>query len=279
MSPKVAVLLVNYRRPADTTECIDSLKKLDYPNLDILCVENGSNDDSLECIRAAHPDVPIKVIEVNQGYSAAGKLCLEWALERGAEYVWELNNDTVVFPDTLNELLMVAQADPKIAAVGSVLYYHEAPERVQAYGGGRVNLWTGDVWHVLEPGPVDYLTGASMLLNCKALKEVERFKDTFRLYFEDTDFCFRLRKKGWKIVVAEKAKLLHKESVTTKPGSPNYEKNFNESAVKFFKHHAPFPYIPIVRAIGWRMIRRVLKGRFPEAKAIAGVLLRSPRLY
>jgi hypothetical protein len=278
MKPKVAVMLVNYRRPADTIECIDSLKKLGYPNLDILCIENGSQDDSLERIRAAHPDVPIKVIEVNQGFLPAGKLCLAWALERGADYVWELNNDTVVFADTLDQLLKVAQSDPKIAAVGSVLYYHEAPEKVQAYGGGRVNLWTGTVWHVLEPGRVDYLTGASMLLNRKAIEEVSRFEDTFRLYFEDTDFCFRLRKKGWKITVAENAKVLHKESVSTKPGSPNYEKNFNESAVKFFKRHAPVPYIPIIRGIGWRLVRRVLKGRFPEAKAILGVLLRSPNL-
>lgn len=278
MSPKVAVMLVNYRRPADTIECIDSLKKLDYDNLDILCIENGSQDDSLERLKAAHPDVPIKVIEVNQGFLPAAKLCIAWALERGADYVWELNNDTVVFSNTLDELLKVAQSEPKIGAVGSVLYYYDAPERVQAYGGGRVNLWTGTIWHVLEPGPVDYLTGASMLLSREVIEQVGRFEDAFRLYFEDTDFCFRLRKQGWKIKVADKAMVLHKESVTTKPGSPSYERNFNESAVKFFKRHAPLPYLPIIRGIGWRLIRRVLRGRFPEAKAILGVLLRSPKL-
>lgn len=270
---RVAVVTVNYRRPHDTIECLDSLRAIAHP-LDIICVENGSGDDSATLLNGAHPSVLLLTIEENDGYVPAADLAIRTALDRGADWVWELNNDTVVYPDTLDELLRTARANPRAGAVGTWLRRYGNPDEIDAYGGGQVNLTTGKVWHVVEPGPVDYLTGASILHRRQALLDVPRFSAGFRTYFEDTDFCFRLRKSGWEIAVADRAVVLHRLSATTIAGSPTYERAFCEGAVRFFRRHARFPILPVTLNLVWRLVRRILKRRLPEARAVAGAVLK-----
>ena len=263
----VYIILLNWHGWRDTIACLDSLVSLDYNDYRVLVVDNGSTDDSVARIRAAHPEVPIIETGRNLGFSGGCNVGIRRALEDGADYVWLLNNDTTVDPQALSAMVAVAEADPRVGAVGSVLYYLDSPKDIQAWGGGQVCFWSGRTRHHQGPVPstsLHYLTAASILLRRRALEEVGLLdENTFFMYWEDTDFSFRLRKVGWHLAVAEQSIVLHREHAATGKGSPLLDYYFNESAVRFFRRYAPIAAWPIFIGVLGRLTKRVLRGNLP----------------
>lgn len=218
--PLVFCVVVNWQGWQDTIHCIQSLLAQRYASLQILIVDNASADDSLERIRAAFPAIEIQSAAANRGFAAAGNLGIRSALQRGAQFVWLLNNDIVAPPDTLCKLVAAAE-DPRVGMVGSVLRYMHNPAEMQAWGGGSVARSTGYVTHFRGPavlGENAFLTFASVLLRRELLEDVGLLDEGFFMYFEDSDLCFRARAAGWKLAVAAETGVLHKEggSATTK---------------------------------------------------------------
>jgi GT2 family glycosyltransferase len=269
--PIVSIILLNWHGWRDTIACLDSLSRLDYPNYHIVVVDNGSTDDSVARIRAAHPEILLIETSRNLGFSGGCNVGIRHALETGAEYVWLLNNDTTVDPQALQAMVQVAESDPGVGAVGSVLYYLDNPTAIQAWGGGWTSFWSGRSRHHLAPvsdARLHYLTAASMLLRRSAIQDVGLLdEDTFFMYWEDTDLSFRLRKAGWRLAVAEKSIVLHREHAATGKGSPLLARYFNESAVRFFQRHARWPIWPIAVGATGRVMKRVLRGDFGGAIA------------
>ena len=261
--PTVYIILLNWQGWQDTIACLDSLKSLEYTNYRVLVVDNGSADDSVARIRAAHPGVLILETGHNLGFSGGCNVGIRRALEEGADYVWLLNNDTTVDPQALTTMVAVAVADPGVGAVGSVLYYLDSPKDIQAWGGGRVCFWSGRAHHHLTPVTsswLHYLTAASILLYRRALEDVGLLDEkTFFMYWEDTDFSFRLRKAGWRLAVADQSIVLHREHAATGKGCPLLDYYFNESAVRFFRRYAPIPAWPISVGVLGRLTKRVLR--------------------
>jgi len=263
----VYIILLNWHGWQDTIVCLDSLASLDYPNYRVLVVDNGSTDDSVTRIRAAHPEVSIMETGRNLGFSGGCNVGMRHALEEGADYIWLLNNDTTVDPHALASMVAVAEADPGVGAVGSIFYYLDNPKDIQAWGGGRVCFWSGRTRHHLGPVPsarLHYLTAASILLRRRALEAVGLLdENTFFMYWEDTDFSFRLRKAGWRLAVADQSIVLHREHAATGKGSPLLDYYFNESAVRFFWCYSPIAAWPISIGTLGRLGKRVLRGNLP----------------
>lgn len=266
--PLVYVLVLNWNGWQDTVKCIESLKFLTYPNYEIVVLDNASTNDSVARICKAHPDVLLIETGANLGFAGGNNIGIRYALERGAEYIWLLNNDTIVSPDALTAMIEVAESDPKIGAVGSVLYYMNQPEKIQAWGGGRVNLITGRSRHLLALGDLHYITGASMLLRKEALEQVGLLDEGFFMYWEDTDLSFRLLQKGWRLAVAPNSRVLHKESASAKKGSAQQDILYNASAVRFFRRHALLPFFPIALGIGGRILKRLLLGDWKRVRSV-----------
>ena len=265
--PTAYIILLNWHGWQDTIACLDSLASLDYPNYQVLVVDNGSTDDSVTRIAAAHPEIPIIETGHNLGFSGGCNVGVRRALEEGTDYIWLLNNDTTVDPQALSAMVAVAEADPGVGEVGSVLYYLDNPNDIQAWGGGRVSFWTGRSHHQLSPVPnstLHYLTAASILLRRRALEQVGLLDEkTFFMYWEDTDFSFRLRKAGWRLAVADQSIVLHREHAATGKGSPLLDYYFNESAVRFFRRYALIPPWPMFIGTLGRLGKRVLRGNIP----------------
>lgn len=263
----VYIILLNWHGWRDTIACLDSLARLDYQNYHVLVVDNGSTDDSVARIRAAHPEVPIIETGRNLGFSGGCNVGIRRAVDEGADYVWLLNNDTTVDPQALSAMVAVAEVDPRVGAVGSVLYYLDSPKDIQAWGGGRVCFWSGRTRHHLGPVPsasLHYLTAASILIRRSAMEEVGLLDEsTFFMYWEDTDFSFRLRKAGWRLAIADQSIVLHREHAATGKGSPLLDYYFNESAVRFFRRYAPIAAWPIAIGVLGRLVKRVLRGNLP----------------
>jgi GT2 family glycosyltransferase len=121
--PGVCCVIVNWNGWRDTLECLASVREQEYDHLQIVVVDNGSTDDSVERIRSAFPEVRLIETGKNLGYSGGCNEGLRVALAGNSQFVWLLNNDTICPPDTLRKLVRRAIASPEAGLVGTVLYY------------------------------------------------------------------------------------------------------------------------------------------------------------
>lgn len=271
MQPKVCVIVLNWNGWADTSQCVSSLQRVTYSNFRVVVIDNGSTDDSVGQIRRAFPDIEVVEAGRNLGFSGGCNAGIARALASGADYVWLLNNDTTVEPSALLELVNKACAGPRTGAVGSAIHFAEEPDRLQAWGGGRVNFWLGRSHTFDRPvrdEAVQFITGASLLLSRAAIEDVGVLDEGFFMYWEDADYCFRLRRAGWRLVVAGQSKVWHKGSASVGSRSARMDNYFNSSAVRFFEKHAPVPGIALWTGVALRLGKRILLADWDRARAV-----------
>lgn len=217
--PRVAVIVLNWNGTDDTVECLESLRRLDYPNAEIVLVDNGSRPPAAEELGRRFPDVTCLQLPENLGYSGGNNAGIRYALEEGHDYLWILNNDTVVRPESLRAAVEMAESDPRIGVVGVKILAMEDPQRVWvAYGQvtyrqSLVRLigyfWLDD-GRFDEPCDVEWVPGTAMLLSRRAVETLGGFDDDFFAYHEDVDWCTMAREKGFRIVFAPGAVIYHK---------------------------------------------------------------------
>lgn len=155
----------------------------------------------------------------NLGFAGGCNVGIRYALRRGAEYFWLLNNDTVAYPNALAEMVALAQSDTYIGLVGSVMHYYRDPETV-AFAGGLVNWWLGTSKTLTRPGGrnLDFIGGASMLIRRAVAESVGLLEERYFFYWEDISYSQRVLAADWKIAQAESSHVLHKEGGTISAG-------------------------------------------------------------
>lgn len=220
----MSVIVLNWNGKNDTIECIDSLQKLDYPNYEILMVDNGSTDGSEEIIRTSFPSVHVIQTKQNLGYAGGNNVGMRIALSRGADYVWLLNNDTLVNPDALTSLVSTALSDPRIAFVGSKIYFHDRPNLIWCVGGtielthgGRTDhpgMGQVDTGQFDTISDVGYVSGCSLLASKEAIANIGLLPEEYFLYFEETDWNIAAQMKGYRTVLAPASRVWHKHEMT-----------------------------------------------------------------
>jgi GT2 family glycosyltransferase len=271
-SPLVVIVLLNWNNWRDTSECVRSLRGLTYSNYRIVVVDNGSTDESVAELRSRYPEVPVIENGENLGFAKGCNVGIRRALSEGADFVWLLNNDTVVDSNALSALVERALNGERIGAVGSVLYYMSQPERVQAWCGGYVNFWIGRSRLFTKPvrdAALEYIYGASMLIRAEALRSVDLLDEGFYMSWEETDFCFRLRAAGWKLAAASGSVVYHKVSATfTGKRSLVLDTYFTESARRFFRKHGRVPALSFWAGVSLSMLKRVLLGRWKSVGSL-----------
>ena len=241
--PLVAIVLVNWNNEPDTVACIDSLRRAEYGNLHTILIDNGSTDGSREAL-ARLPGFEFIDAGENLGIARANNLGIRRALERRADYILLLNNDTIVDPGMIGALVDTCEADPEIGIAGPIMYYHESPRTIW-FAGGRVNRWTGDTRHIgmLEEDrrqydrvfDTDYVTSCALLARREVLEAVEGVDPAYFIYFDETDVCVRARRLGWRAVVVPHARLWHKISRSMGSGSARYWYHYNRSRMIFIR--------------------------------------------
>jgi GT2 family glycosyltransferase len=271
--PSVACILLNWNGWRDTLACLTALRKVAYGNLSIIVVDNGSSDESVDRIREAAPQVLLLESGSNLGFAGGNNVGIRHALTEKVDYIWLLNNDTEPRPAALSELVAKAASNPRLGEIGSVLLYAHDSSSVQAWGGGRVSLWSGRSEHALCPqhdGWFQYITAASVLLPRAALEEVGLLDEGFFLYWEDGDLSFRLRKKGWGLGVASGSIVLHKEHASTGRDRRVIDRYVVSSGIRFLGKHSPAPWLSIPLFLALRVWKRLLSGQFKRVGDIAG---------
>ncbi|XRO76035.1 glycosyltransferase family 2 protein [Methanocaldococcus sp. 28A] len=291
MYPRVSIIILNWNGWKDTIECLESLYKITYPNYDVIIVDNGSKDDSIQKIKEyAEGNIevnskffrynpnnkPIKVFEIseddakqgkfnkpvyekfdpnrrmiliknndNYGYAGGNNVGIKFALSvLDPDYVLLLNNDTVVDSNFLTELVKVAESDKNIGIVGPKIYYYDYKGRsdVIQYCGvtfipkllhKKVVGYKETHYNHIEPVLTDEVHGACMLIKKDIFWKVGFLDNNFFAYWEETDFCYKSRRMGYKLKVVPIAEIWHK----TGSNNPS-EKRISTFATYLFARNA-----------------------------------------
>jgi GT2 family glycosyltransferase len=221
MDPKVSIIILNWNGLQDTIECLESLEKVTYGNYEVVVVDNGSKGNDVEVLRKRFGDY-ICVIgnDENYGFAEGNNIGMRYALEKdNPDYLLLLNNDTVVDPDFLSALAAAAESDPTIGIVGPKVYFHGEPDRLQC-AGAKINWWAGTT-HLIGCGEVDTgqfdkmrdvdcLIGCALMIRRRMLEEVGLLYAGYFAYFEETDWCARYRRAGYRLSYAPQARIWHK---------------------------------------------------------------------
>jgi GT2 family glycosyltransferase len=248
--PKVSVVLVHLNQEAHTRECIESLQRLSYENVEIIVVDNGSTDGSGARLSAQFPSVVFTRTDKNSGFAEGNNVGIRLALQRNAEYIALLNNDTVVDRDFIQPLVELSASDLSLAVQSCKIYYHSEPQ-VLWYAGGFLDQHKALGTHVgiLKPDEGQYdeikdtgfATGCMMFISQDALRSVGLLDNKFFIYLEDVDWCVRARNLGYRVVYNPRAKLWHKVSTTHRIDSPFYLYFTLRNKILFLrKHSSPF---------------------------------------
>lgn len=229
--PLVSIITINYNKVSLTLALLKSLEKITYPNVEVIIVDNGSVVNPKTAIEEKYPDVQIIVNSTNLGFAGANNLGIKVAK---GKYLLFINNDTEVEENFLQPLVLKMEASEKIGMVSPKIIYHGTDNIIQYAGATKINKYTGrgkKIGH-LEKDTGQYDSnketqlghGAAMMVPSKIIEEVGPMPEIFFLYYEEHDWCEKIKKAGYKIYYVGDSKIYHKESMTI--GKENHLKTY-----------------------------------------------------
>jgi GT2 family glycosyltransferase len=256
--PLVYAITLNWNRKDDTLACLETLVYQTLAGIRVLVVDNHSMDGSPEEIAKRYPQVEQIVNSENLGFASGFNIGMRFALDAGANYIFILNNDTLLSPDCLERLLQAASPEDGILA--PLIYYASQPQRIWALGGSthpllleKYDPWAerNDPGNLPETLACDFVTGCAMFFPRKSLETVGLFDEKFRMYYEDSDLCLRVRQNGMRIRAVPRARMWHKvASSSGGSDSPAERYWMARSSIYYFQKHARGLQIPAV--VFWR---------------------------
>ncbi len=221
-TPLVSLITINYNQAQVTCDMLESLRLLTYPNIEVIVVDNGSRDDPRPLISQGHfPNVRVIMSPENLGFSGGNNLGISHAK---GEYLFFLNNDTIVTPDLITNLLEPFQKNPVVGVTCPKIRFYDQPDILQYAGYHPLSRFTGRTWAVglmeedkgqyNQGGPTFFAHGAAMMVSRKVLDVAGSLDDSFFLYYEELDWSARIRKAGFVIYYEPSALIYHRESMS-----------------------------------------------------------------
>jgi GT2 family glycosyltransferase len=295
------IVILNYKRWDETLGCIRSVFTSTYPAFRVIVIDNDSGNGSLERLaedlgrrpirfgRADSPVVPAvmdaaafstadlgKLPEItlvqnlrNAGFAGGNNVALRRLLFEDA-YIWLLNPDMTVVGNTLSEMIRMAELGPD-AVIGSVHYSFTQPERIIQLGGARVNYWSGNASFIRkakDTGRLGYISGGSLLADAAVYRAVGVLPEDYFLYWEETDWCYRARQKGFRMVVCQEAITYDKRSTTIGSGflaDYFYTRNGLLFLKKYKRQFLPTAFLMAF----FRIAKKLVLGQGARARGVA----------
>ncbi len=225
-NPRVDIVILNWNGANDTLACLDSLAGLAYSDFHVIVVDNGSIDDSLARLRGYVAPYPLTLIEVghNLGFAEGNNVGVRHALSQGADFLLLLNNDTVVDKSVVSELVAAADSCSTCGVFSAKIFFHSEPDKLW-YAGAR---WVphGERFEHIGIGEIDdgktyeemvetdYASGCALFARAEVFSRIGLMDPLYFLTYEESDWCYRARAAGYKILFVPKAKLWHKVSAS-----------------------------------------------------------------
>lgn len=279
MKPAVCVIIITWNGREDTLACLETIYDQDYGKLDVIVVDNGSEDGTREALTRHFPQVQLVTLPENIGAVRGYNVGFRKALEADYPYLFLLNNDTLLAPDCISELVAEAESAPDIGLVMPKIYYAGEPTRIWSIGTranplnleivqlGQNELDEGQ-WD--EPLDIDDAPFCAVLMKRKMMDEVGLPDEIFYFYYEDMDYCLRARRHGYRLRMAPAATMWHKVSRSSGGSDTPRERYWMaRSSVLYFRKHAHLWQWPIIlfwrSASALRTTWRLLRKRRPDS--------------
>lgn len=266
-SDLVSVIIVNWNGMNYLDNCLKSVRNQNYKPIEIIIVDNGSKDGSLDFVKKNYPEVNIIANDVNRGFAGGNNDGIKRAK---GEFIALLNNDTVAHPDWLLHLVRIIRSSPRIAGVCGKIYSLEVPDRV-LFTLPKLNPYTASaLWVTINPGvhKVDYLSGNAMMVRRSVIDEIGEMDEEYFAYYEETDWCARMIRAGYELLYVPDAVIWHKQFGSSSGKFQFYQmernrirfalKNFDLYYLIIFVVFYPFDFFP-------RLIYFLLTSRLEEA--------------
>lgn len=219
---RVGTIVLNYRNIEDTIRCVEALRMSDFLDQRILVVDNAQDGPATAALRdQLEPGITVLASGDNLGYAGGNNYGIKWALQWQPEFVWLVNPDAVAKPNTLSGLVRAADAHPDAGIVGCrMLQGGSRPARIESNGGTLDPARWGAApkrdtgrfdGEVTETGvrAVDWVSGACFLVRTALIDDVGLLPEEYFLYYEDTDYCLRAQRAGWRTVVTPGTRMWH----------------------------------------------------------------------
>ncbi len=259
--PRVSVIMLNWNSIEDTRECLESFKKVTYPNYDIIVVDNASQENEADQLRKEYGDqITVIANSKNLGFPEGNNTGIRRALENGSEFVNLINNDVTVDSEFLTEQIKIAK-DPAIGMVGSKILNYYDRKRLDSAGGEATYwlMWIRNQWAEEDRGQFekivdrDFVLANSMLIRKDVFDKVGLMDPEFFFGAEEYDLCLRVKRAGFRIVYVPKSIIYHKSGrsrarikdfpETEKIIKENMGKGYYKYTWRLSRKHYPFMFI------------------------------------
>lgn len=272
-APNVFVIVLNYNQEKETAECLQRLLAQSYDPFEVLVVDNGSRTNPRELLGGRFPKVQWLLLPENVGFSAGCNRGMERALSQGADAFVLLNNDAVVQPDFLKQMVETAYSDPRIGVVGAVIY-RLTDLKHPFLAGMRFDFFRGRIFRILPNGrDVPSVSGSCFFLKRDLFERISPLDERFFIYFEETDFCYRAHQKGFRIVYDPRVGVCHEDGSTFGRESSAWRYLYTRNRLLFLSKHCPRwlrPWSFFIRLLqdGGHLLFFLLKGEKEMSRAV-----------
>ena len=265
MSKQLAIILVNWNSFELTKDTLCSLQKTSFKNYDCIVVDNGSAENEADALKKIFPEIILIRLSENKGFTGGNNSGIEYALDKGYEYIMMLNNDVEVEPNFLEPLLHKLNEDNNIGAVQPLIYFHHDKNLIWN-ASTKYNPWLGicstinynkrDNTHAetkLQKN-IDWITGCAFMMRASVLQKVGLLKEKYFIYYEDVDLSFRIKEAGFTLayepsaVIYHIAGMSHKSKEKGKEGFVSPKVHFLNARNRIWclKDHTPWWALPTV---------------------------------
>jgi GT2 family glycosyltransferase len=291
--PAVAVVVVNWNGRHLLDGCLTSVLEQQPAPDRVIVVDNGSTDGSLLHLRARWPQVVALDAGANLGFSGGNNLGIRDALSAGADDVLLLNNDAILLPGALGELVTALQeGGPAVWAAAPKIVYRATPDIIWS-AGGWFDWWRGlsmhRGWDERDTGQydradlVEFANACCLLVRGRIFREVGLLDDGYFMYFEDAELAARAGRTGALVAYRPAARVLHDVQASSggsgsKP-SPAALYYWTRNRGRFISRNVRGPvrrlaaHAYLIGSRGIRMVQAMLTGRRPEARLIGRALV------
>ncbi len=246
----VSVITVNYNNVSVTEALLQSIiHKNTYSAIEVIVIDNGSKENKTEEWKTLYPRYCFIRSEKNLGFAGGNNLGISYAK---GDYIFLVNNDTEFTEGLIETLVKRMNENPGIGALSPKIHYFDQPGMLQYAGYTPVNYFTGRNSCIGQyemdngqydnvTGPTGYAHGAAMMVRKEAMDKAGLMAENYFLYYEELDWCERIKKAGYSIEVDMQALIYHKESVSVGKNTPLKEFFMNRNRILFIRKNASIP--------------------------------------
>lgn len=253
--PYVVATILTWNEIDQTAGCIESVLSSTYPRKDIVVVDNGSTVPGCPILKERFPEIETVQLDRNYGFTGGSNRGIERALDMGADYVFLLNNDTLVHEDAITHLVEAMEQHSGAAMASALLLYPGDEKHIQFYTG-EVDRDVARHFHAAEGELLtekfrkavvtEFAPACAVLFRREALERTGLFDESLFTNWEDYDLCCRFHDDGWEMITVGKAEVVHAHAQTTGKISPFITYFFTRNRLICLFRYAPF----------WTILRR-----------------------